>query len=358
MESNSEENRVHMSEAAADLLANQAPDLRLEPRKPMNIKGKGRMKTFFLLADDIHHIKSSDTKALFQARRRKHDSKIASSQKNSIDMSDTENSTRKTGKFETSIQPANENNHELGKGDSKIENIKHAVNKTQTNAESDSAEDSLVGTSSLKEFDTSQKQNSSMHHVDGNSPEQQDIPSKNQHSLHTSEASSTLMNLLHQRSTVQPSYHEIMMMDGQIKRVRTELITLPEHSEAKSNGFVTTQKDHDEPKLEAATDGQLEDKHVTISNVLHVMYPDSLRSSMDANGEFRPQTSPERCQANSNDSNPPEPSTLSEAQSNAILPSTVIDFEDQAELARYQMSQNESTSAMQIHEDGASMSLI
>eukprot|EP00043_Microstomoeca_roanoka_P017580 m.184170 g.184170 ORF g.184170 m.184170 type:complete len:1326 (+) comp16663_c4_seq1:290-4267(+) len=70
MESNSVKNRIHMSEAAADLLRKQAPQLELESRKPMQIKGKGKMHTFFLVASEIDHEQSTDTTKLLQAKKR------------------------------------------------------------------------------------------------------------------------------------------------------------------------------------------------------------------------------------------------------------------------------------------------
>jgi len=39
MESNSEKNRIHMSEMSAQLLQKQAPELRLIPRGKIKIKG-------------------------------------------------------------------------------------------------------------------------------------------------------------------------------------------------------------------------------------------------------------------------------------------------------------------------------
>ena len=68
MESNSEKNRIHMSEAAAELVSKQAPDMLLEPRKAITVKGKGKMQTYFLIADDIDHHGSSDTAALFEQK--------------------------------------------------------------------------------------------------------------------------------------------------------------------------------------------------------------------------------------------------------------------------------------------------
>lgn len=71
MESNSEKNRIHMSEVSADLLAKQAPEMILEPRKSMHIKGKGKMQTYFLLVEDIDLTNSSDTTALLKAKSKK-----------------------------------------------------------------------------------------------------------------------------------------------------------------------------------------------------------------------------------------------------------------------------------------------
>eukprot|EP00045_Choanoeca_perplexa_P014917 m.178541 g.178541 ORF g.178541 m.178541 type:complete len:1090 (+) comp16840_c0_seq1:161-3430(+) len=48
MESNSEANRIHMSPDAAACLRAQAPEMVLEARPPMEIKGKGVMQTYFL----------------------------------------------------------------------------------------------------------------------------------------------------------------------------------------------------------------------------------------------------------------------------------------------------------------------
>mmetsp|Transcript_47159 Transcript_47159/g.87957 ORF Transcript_47159/g.87957 Transcript_47159/m.87957 type:complete len:262 (+) Transcript_47159:443-1228(+) len=48
MESNSEKNRIHMSDAAATLLMEQAPSAQLTSRGVIPIKGKGDMKTYWL----------------------------------------------------------------------------------------------------------------------------------------------------------------------------------------------------------------------------------------------------------------------------------------------------------------------
>lgn len=48
MESNSQKNRIHMSEAAATNLKGQAPELEIECRGRIQIKGKGEQLTFWL----------------------------------------------------------------------------------------------------------------------------------------------------------------------------------------------------------------------------------------------------------------------------------------------------------------------
>jgi len=48
MESKSKANRIHCSNAAADLLKIQYPELSLEPRGLIKIKGKGAMQTFWV----------------------------------------------------------------------------------------------------------------------------------------------------------------------------------------------------------------------------------------------------------------------------------------------------------------------
>ncbi|EGD74805.1 TKL/DICTY4/DRK protein kinase [Salpingoeca rosetta] len=49
MESTSEKNRIHLSDIAANLLRKQAPDMPLEQREKITVKGKGKMQTFWLL---------------------------------------------------------------------------------------------------------------------------------------------------------------------------------------------------------------------------------------------------------------------------------------------------------------------
>lgn len=48
MESNSEKNKIHLSEDSADLLVQQAPTVQLNCRGLISIKGKGDMKTYWL----------------------------------------------------------------------------------------------------------------------------------------------------------------------------------------------------------------------------------------------------------------------------------------------------------------------
>lgn len=48
MESNSDKNRIHTSDIAADLLVRQAPSAQVTCRGVIPIKGKGRMKTYWL----------------------------------------------------------------------------------------------------------------------------------------------------------------------------------------------------------------------------------------------------------------------------------------------------------------------
>lgn len=59
MESNSEENQIHCSAAAAALLSEQAPEMHLISRGVISIKGKGKMETFWLASSadnwaDLH----------------------------------------------------------------------------------------------------------------------------------------------------------------------------------------------------------------------------------------------------------------------------------------------------------------
>ena len=48
MESNSEKNRIHCSEASASLLRQQSPTVRIFPRGSIEVKGKGEMNTFWV----------------------------------------------------------------------------------------------------------------------------------------------------------------------------------------------------------------------------------------------------------------------------------------------------------------------
>eukprot|EP00049_Salpingoeca_infusionum_P008184 m.132642 g.132642 ORF g.132642 m.132642 type:complete len:578 (+) comp13940_c0_seq1:2404-4137(+) len=48
MESNSEKNRIHMSHESAKLVRAQDPSIELEARVPIEIKGKGKMQTYFV----------------------------------------------------------------------------------------------------------------------------------------------------------------------------------------------------------------------------------------------------------------------------------------------------------------------
>ncbi|GKY96362.1 hypothetical protein MPSEU_000595800 [Mayamaea pseudoterrestris] len=48
MESNSRENRIHCSDAAAKILKEQCPDMRLQNRGKIKIKGKGEMRTWWV----------------------------------------------------------------------------------------------------------------------------------------------------------------------------------------------------------------------------------------------------------------------------------------------------------------------
>lgn len=48
MESNSEKNRIHCSEASASLLRQQSPRARIFPRGVIDVKGKGEMNTFWV----------------------------------------------------------------------------------------------------------------------------------------------------------------------------------------------------------------------------------------------------------------------------------------------------------------------
>ncbi|CAE8676783.1 unnamed protein product, partial [Polarella glacialis] len=48
MESTSMRNQIHLSARTAELVALQAPDIELEPRGPVEIKGKGMMETYWV----------------------------------------------------------------------------------------------------------------------------------------------------------------------------------------------------------------------------------------------------------------------------------------------------------------------
>ena len=52
MESTSLPMRIHCSERSAELLRSQAPEIKLESRGVINVKGKGDMETFWV-ADDV-----------------------------------------------------------------------------------------------------------------------------------------------------------------------------------------------------------------------------------------------------------------------------------------------------------------
>lgn len=52
MESNSKPCRIHCSYDAAKLLKKQAPEISIEDRGTMHVKGKGKMKTFWVVGDD------------------------------------------------------------------------------------------------------------------------------------------------------------------------------------------------------------------------------------------------------------------------------------------------------------------
>ena len=52
MESNSLPMRIHCSDRSAELLRSQAPEIKLESRGVINVKGKGDMETFWV-ADDV-----------------------------------------------------------------------------------------------------------------------------------------------------------------------------------------------------------------------------------------------------------------------------------------------------------------
>ena len=51
MESNSAPNRIHCSGTSAELLKEQHPNLRLNPRGTIEVKGKGEMETFWVNED-------------------------------------------------------------------------------------------------------------------------------------------------------------------------------------------------------------------------------------------------------------------------------------------------------------------
>ena len=67
MESNSEANRIHCSEEAAKILQQWHPDVKLDLRGDINVKGKGRMKTYWVVNDRaLSQRRSSDS--FLQAR--------------------------------------------------------------------------------------------------------------------------------------------------------------------------------------------------------------------------------------------------------------------------------------------------
>ena len=53
MESNSFPMRIHCSDRSAELLRSQAPEIKLESRGVINVKGKGDMETFWVADDAI-----------------------------------------------------------------------------------------------------------------------------------------------------------------------------------------------------------------------------------------------------------------------------------------------------------------
>ena len=59
MESNSQINRIHCSEAAATLLRDQCPKIRIFPRGTIEVKGKGEMKTFWVHTEGSVEAKAS-----------------------------------------------------------------------------------------------------------------------------------------------------------------------------------------------------------------------------------------------------------------------------------------------------------
>ena len=60
MESNSQKNRIHCSEASASLLRKQCPRMPIYPRGKIAVKGKGEMKTFWIHTEGS--FSSKDTK--------------------------------------------------------------------------------------------------------------------------------------------------------------------------------------------------------------------------------------------------------------------------------------------------------
>lgn len=59
MESNSEQDRIHCSEASATILSMQEPSIHLQSRGVLDIKGKGDMLTFWVNKNDTGY--SSDS---------------------------------------------------------------------------------------------------------------------------------------------------------------------------------------------------------------------------------------------------------------------------------------------------------
>ena len=73
MESNSAENRIHCSETSADLLKVQHPELKLNPRGAIEVKGKGQMKTFWVNEDAAARSqRDGSSRSIFKLLKRTH----------------------------------------------------------------------------------------------------------------------------------------------------------------------------------------------------------------------------------------------------------------------------------------------
>eukprot|EP00049_Salpingoeca_infusionum_P015094 m.289784 g.289784 ORF g.289784 m.289784 type:complete len:129 (+) comp15810_c0_seq16:294-680(+) len=77
MESNSEKNRIHLSDTAAKLVSKQDASIDLLPREKMTIKGKGVMQTYFLKQEEQAIMVTLDTKQLEQRLEQRRSSRLS-----------------------------------------------------------------------------------------------------------------------------------------------------------------------------------------------------------------------------------------------------------------------------------------